>query len=71
MAVIGGAEKGPAALTLLYREEAAGAAQGLDWSRAANLYEDHFHEDHGNDDDEDDEGEMFGFTGGFGGYSTN
>lgn len=75
MAVIGGAEKGPAALTLLYREEAAGAAQGLDWSRAANLYDEHSHDDHFHDDydidGDGDDDDMFGFAGGFGGYSTN
>lgn len=36
--VIGGADKGVAALALLYRDEAEGVAQGLDWSRAQEYY---------------------------------
>lgn len=73
IAVIGGAEKAPAALSLMYREEADSAAHGLDWTRAEDLFanhdhdHDHYHDhDHGYDDDED-----MGMFGGFGGYSAN
>ncbi|MEE0707141.1 MAG: NAD(P)-binding domain-containing protein [Adlercreutzia sp.] len=38
LAVIGGADMAPAALTLIYHEEAAGAAAGLDWTRAEQAY---------------------------------
>lgn len=38
LAVIGGAEKSPAALALVYGEEAACAEQGLDWTRAEQAY---------------------------------
>lgn len=38
LAVIGGADKSPAALFLLYGEEADCAAQGLDWTRAEKAY---------------------------------
>ena len=69
IAVIGGADKAPAALSLMYREEAESAACGLDWTRAEELFaehdHDHFHDhDHGYDDD-------YGMYGGFGGYSAN
>lgn len=47
LAVIGGADKGPAALSLVYGEEAACAEQGLDWTRAEQAYGD------GYDDDDD------------------
>ena len=78
LAVIGGADKSPAALALLYRDEEAGTAEGLDWSRAA-VFHDHVHEHaHEHDDDYDDD---YGFDtydyddttgyGGFGGYSDN
>lgn len=74
IAVIGGADKAPAALSLIYREEAASAAHGLDWTRAESLFagygdfehgHDHSH-DHGQGQYEDDDD--FGF---FGGYSAN
>ena len=68
IAVIGGSDKTPAALSLMYREEADSAAHGLDWTRAENLFADHDHDhncDHGYDDDD------FGMYGGFGGYSSN
>lgn len=72
VAIIGGADLAPAALSLIYRDEATGAAHGLDWSRAEGLFADG---DHGHlhdavlDDayDYDD----LGFSGGFGGYSAN
>ena len=73
IAVIGGSDMNPEALSLLYREEAASAAHGLDWTRAEGLYADHDHahdhnhgfDSHGFDDDD------YGYAGGFGGYSAN
>ena len=68
--VIGGVEKAPTALSLMYRDEAASAEQGLDWTRAEGLFADydpagvHGH-DHGLEDDD------FGMYGGIGGYSSN
>ena len=48
LAVIGGADKAPAALSLLYCDEKTCTDQGLDWSRAEKLYSDggtqHAHE---------------------------
>ena len=38
LAVIGGADMAPAALSLLYRDEQASADNGLDWTRAAGLF---------------------------------
>lgn len=38
LAVIGGAEKSPATLSLIYGEEAACAEHGLDWSRAEEAF---------------------------------
>ena len=82
LAVIGGADMAPAALSLLYRDEQASADNGLDWTRAAGLFgeagdHDHHHE-HGGEEgledyglDEYDENDPFGFAGGFGGYSAN
>ena len=75
MVVIGGAEMNPGALSLLYREEAASAAHGLDWTRAEGLYSEQEH-DHGHDHDHDYDGygfddDDFGYAGGFGGYSAN
>lgn len=54
LAVIGGADMAPAALALVYRDEAAGAEAGLDWTRAEAAYGggsgcDH---DHGHDDED-------------------
>ena len=75
MVVIGGAEMSPGALSLLYREEAASAAHGLDWTRAEALYADRGHDhDHDHDHGYDEYGfddDEFGFAGGFGGYSAN
>jgi 3-hydroxyisobutyrate dehydrogenase len=82
LAVIGGADMSPSALTLLYRDEQASADNGLDWTRAAGLFNDghdhdhqheHGHDDEGEYDDFDDydEDDPFGFAGGFGGYSAN
>ena len=59
LAVIGGAEKSPAALSLVYGDEASCAAAGLDWTRAEQAYGDHGHGcdcgcDHDHDHDHDD-----------------
>ena len=70
LAVIGGAHMAPSGLSLVYGEESACAAQGLDWTRAEQTYgemdtcedgacdcEEHHHEDD--------------YPGGFAGYSAN
>ena len=62
LAVIGGAQKAPAALSLVYGDEASCAAAGLDWTRAEQAYGDghaHGHDcdcgcDHDHDDDDED-----------------
>lgn len=58
LAVIGGAQKAPAALSLVYGDEASCAAAGLDWTRAEQAYGSHSHDDcgcghdhHGHDHD--------------------
>lgn len=59
LCVIGGADKAPAALALVYRDEAAGAKAGLDWTRAEQIYadggssEDDGFDEYGFDDDDD------------------
>ncbi len=53
LAVIGGADKAPAALALVYGEEKTCAEQGLDWTRAEQAYgdaHDDFDEFEGYDD---------------------
>lgn len=75
LTVIGGADKSPAALSLVYGDEASCAENGLDWQRAEQLYaqEEFVDQDaYGDDadyldylDDDEDPGEM-GF-----GYSVN
>lgn len=65
LAVIGGVDKTPAALALVYGEEAACAENGLDWRRAEQAYAAE------EDEDEcgvDDDGE---YPAGFGVYSAN
>lgn len=51
LAVIGGADMAPAALALVYRDEAAGAEAGLDWTRAEQAYGGGHDHDHGDDED--------------------
>ena len=68
LAVIGGADKAPSALALVYGEEAACAENGLDWTRAEQAYAS---EEAGEDDDYDDEVDAGDFPGGFGAYSAN
>lgn len=80
LAVIGGADKSPAALSLVYGEEVACAEAGLDWTRAEEAYGGHscdcddddcdcghHHHHHHDHDDFDEYGfDEFGF-----GYSAN
>ena len=74
LAVIGGADMAPAALSLLYRDEQASADNGLDWTRAEGMFGES-DDAHGHDHDEDGFGgyddDAFGYAGGFGGYSAN
>ena len=60
LAIIGGADKAPSALSLVYREEEACAEAGLDWSRAEATYGEH---DHAHDDDDDASYDDFGEAG--------
>ncbi len=81
LAVIGGADKSPAALSLVYGEESACAENGLDWTRAEQAYGEA--EGYGDDDfgafgscgDEGCEGghghSHGGFSGGIDAYSAN
>ena len=64
LAVIGGADKAPSALALVYGEEAACAENGLDWTRAEQAFSSEEEDDY----DLDDDGE---FPPGFGTYSAN
>ena len=85
LAVIGGADKAPSALSLIYGEEADCAAQGLDWTRAEQAYgngktdDDDYDEcgcghDHESDRDEFDDYDGYGYDDSYGtgfGYSSN
>lgn len=77
LAVIGGADKSPAALSLVYGEEEACAEAGLDWTRAEEAYGGHScdcddddcdcgHHHHGHDDFDEYGFDEFGFD-----YSAN
>lgn len=81
LVVIGGADKSPAALALVYGEESECAEHGLDWSRAETLYSQEelyddveYIDDYGDlddfdeydDYDDEDDGGAIGF-----GYSVN
>ena len=70
LSVIGGADMSPAALSLVYGEEADCARNGLDWTRAEEAFgpsdHDHDEDDYDNDDDIDDDYPSNGF-----GYSAN
>ncbi len=69
LAVIGGLDKAPSALSLVYGDESACAANGLDWTRAEETYgQSDSHDDGcgcGHDHGDDDIPEEFG------GYSAN
>ncbi len=78
LAVIGGADKAPAALALAYGEEAACAEQGLDWTRAEQAYGDGGRESEGfedpdgcGDECEHDRGPYSDYPGPYGAYSAN
>lgn len=73
LAVVGGAEKSPAALSLVYGDEKSCADNGLDWSRAESVYgsvddEESFDEgldsydDYGFDDPDDQDSMGFGYS---------
>lgn len=81
LAIIGGADMTPSALSLLYRPEEVGQAAGLDWNRAQGVLipdehdhdHDHDHDDgyihlHGDDMDFglDDEDDDYGYDDGYG-----
>lgn len=66
--VIGGADKTPPILSLIYGDEANCAKYGLDWARAEQAYGQDQLEQYVDDDYEDS---SEGFSGGFGGYSSN
>lgn len=53
LAVIGGSDMAPTALALVYRDEAAGAEAGLDWTRAEQAYGGGHDHDHDGDEDWD------------------
>lgn len=55
LAIIGGADNGPAVLTMAFREQPEVEALGLDWGRAAELSETHAHTHEHDDDDDYDE----------------
>lgn len=68
LVVIGGSDMTPAALSLVYGDEALCAKHGLDWTRADAAYSEEAHEHHhdGDCDHHHDD-----FPGGFGTYSSN
>ncbi|WP_139653481.1 NAD(P)-binding domain-containing protein [Raoultibacter phocaeensis] len=69
LAIIGGTDMAVSSLSLVYGEESACAAQGLDWTRAEQAY--------GDGEADEDECDCGGhhhldeYSGGFGGYSAN
>ena len=74
LAVIGGSDKAPAALALVYGEEKTCAEQGLDWTRAEQAYGDVAEGFDDLDDDGHDHGHDHGSFGdypGYGAYSAN
>lgn len=66
LAVIGGADKAPSALALVYGEEAACAENGLDWTRAEQAYASEEDDGYSYDDEEDQDDYPAGFN-----YSAN
>lgn len=79
LAVIGGSDKAPSALALVYGEEAACAEQGLDWTRAEEAYgeaeddyDEYDYDDCGCGHDHDHpHGGYPGYSTGYGTYSAN
>lgn len=76
LAVIGGSDKAPIALSLVYGEEKACADQGLDWTRAEHFYgeqegqADGVLHDHVHDDDYDEAGDYDDYDG-YSGYDND
>lgn len=73
LAVIGGSDKAPAALALVYGEESTCAEQGLDWTRAEEAYGEEAgggFDDYDFGDDASDDGGYPDFPG-YGAYSAN
>ena len=74
LSVVGGVDKGPAALTLLYCDEETSTAAGLDWNRAQEVYGAAL-DDYDDYDDYEDDGFDGGadgfFGGGYGRFSSN
>ena len=68
LAVIGGSDKAPAALALVYGEEKTCAEQGLDWTRAEQAYGDVAEGFDDLDDDGHDHGHDHGSFGDYPGY---
>lgn len=66
--MIGGADRGLALLGLLYRDEALGAEEGLDWTRAESLYAEPYNAEEAYPEPPDDD---YDFSGGFGDYYAN
>ncbi len=77
LAVIGGADKAPTALSLVYGEEDACARAGLDWTRAEQAYGENKPEYYDGFDDiddvdcDDDHDSYSGYSGPYGSYSAN
>ena len=79
LAVVGGSDKSPAALSLVYGEEEECARYGLDWTRAEEVYggghadEDDFElgHDHDHDFDDYDDYDEYGYDDPYGGFSNN
>lgn len=71
LAIIGGADKAPSALALVYGEEAACAENGLDWTRAEQAYAAEHDEDECDDCDCGHNHDHDDYAGGYGAYSAN
>lgn len=72
LAVVGGADKAPSALSLVYGEEEECARNGLDWTRAEEVYGDG--QDEGDDCDHDhdhDDYDDYGYDDPYGAFSSN
>lgn len=71
LAVIGGSDKTPAALSLVYGDETLCAEQGLDWSRAEKTYgSSSENETYDEFDDEQERGDDYDKGDSYSGYST-
>lgn len=61
LAVIGGSDKAPAALALVYGDEETCAAHGLDWTRAEQVYGEGHDHDHDHDGFDDHDADDYGY----------